>query len=49
MQSTSRYHPVKKDLVGIVLLQDKTPGEQEELVLNKLGAAPATPATTATQ
>jgi hypothetical protein len=48
MESTSRYQPVKNDLAGIVLLQDKTPNLPEELVANKLGV-PVTPSTTTTQ
>jgi hypothetical protein len=48
IQNTGRYQPVKKDLVGIVLLQDKTPDLPEVLVSHRLGVpAATTPASTA--
>ncbi len=48
IQNTSRYQPVTKDVVGIVLLQDKTPELPEELVGHRLGA-PTTPSAPSAQ
>ncbi|KAJ3305800.1 proteasome regulatory particle base subunit [Kappamyces sp. JEL0829] len=49
IEASSRYIPLKKELNGIVLLQDKTPGEPETLISSSIEApAAATPAPTAT-